>query len=153
MATKKRKSLIKIKKKPTKPVRRKRIEIDLGSICGDSLETVIDMAKGYDIGNCTIESYFSGGSSFFGYEVDCDSTCLVYEGEEPIFKYKERLADYDKKKAEYDSWLAKNKKLIVKEMKQRASEADKEKEMIAIKEVRAAKDKLKKAKSALDNLR
>ena len=109
-----RKSLIKIKKKPEKPTRFENIPLE---------RVMINMFNKLD----QVISYFHDRSENVKIEYDCvygeDLEFVVY-GQEPFQEYIERLERYEKELEKYNTWYERNKDLIEEELRLR-KEAEK----------------------------
>lgn len=115
-----RKSLIKIKQKPKKPVKKKSIRhsISIYAFC-DSLSSLIDRVKEINPDQDLDEVYFEYAH---GYEDDID-LYICFTAPELEKYYNERLESYNKRLDKYNKWYEKNKVLIEKELKLRDAEA------------------------------
>lgn len=116
-----------IKKRPSKPVRKKNQEHE-ASISYESLQSAVDQAKvwGAPLVECQIE--IDGG--YGGYYDDC-SVRLRWSGPEPDAIFQMRLVDYGRKLKLYEEWAVEFAVEIADELALREVE-DEEKRLLAV---------------------
>jgi hypothetical protein len=133
--------------KPRKPVRKKRIERTYCLYCGMSVaEMLALLPEGMDLSIPTF-------SIDYGYDTDIEIMLSYYE-QEPEEHFAARMATYEKKLATYNTWYEENKDAIEAELARReeieqkllAKKLRREKQK-ALNALREAKKKLK----ALEN--
>jgi len=108
-----KKVLIKLKSKPAKPVRQKKVRYS-ETIEGDiTLQYVLDLTKGIDPKEVIID---------YDYYYDYSSCEIVWHREETDEEFKVRMDDYLEKKKKYDKWYKDNKELVDQEIERRAKE-------------------------------
>jgi hypothetical protein len=134
------KKIIRLKKKPTKPVRKKNVELQCPVYSGFSLESMVAWAdeERAPYANVIIES---------DYCWDEREYYLSYTRDESDAEYALRMEAHEKRMAVYDKWYADNKAQIVEEIARRkeeeaVKEAEREEKELARKQKRY--EKLKK---------
>jgi hypothetical protein len=101
--------LIRIIKKPEKPIRKENYVERILIKNDDNLEDIINLFDVKDLKNINIQFVYS--------EADYLSIYFVYKGMESENHYQERLKNYQIKLEEYNKWYKENKELIEKELK------------------------------------
>jgi len=108
-----KKVLIRLKSKPNKPVRKKKIRCEV-PICGDiSLQKMLEITNEVNPKDVVLE-YVAGWD---------DSYCeLVWHREETDEEFKVRMDEYLDMKTKYDKWYSANKEIVDQEIERRSKE-------------------------------
>jgi len=117
----KHKALIKIKKEPVPPIRKKNDLVVYHIYDGTSLDEIIKFAEENRI---PFEEFFTEEDGHYDHyeERYQEEHYFKWNGLESEEKFQQRVDDYNKKKKEYDNWYKENKVKIEQELSLRTEE-------------------------------